>query len=254
MKKKQMNLTIAICETETRPVFCLGLYKDKDYSLTDYSLIVEYGISYFEGIRWENVFRLDNEAREIILTMLSKAKTFPTTIPHYGFNFSAIMEYISTYYKESLGDATNFFPNPRKIYKKLEKAESSRKFQRETLVYINKICALYFISPEIILTGIGKVFRFTSTVIEKPDFMEHIKKYRDIIIKSFSNESEISDLPNERIPILLSKENICHWTDLDESDIIECDAVIAYNCTKLSKESTTLINSMIDYFLKKNQS
>ena len=84
--------------------------------------------------------------------------------------------------------------------------------------------------------------------------MEHIKKYRDIIIKSFSNESEISDLPNERIPILLSKENICHWTDLDESDIIECDAVIAYNCTKLSKESTTLINSMIDYFLKKNQS
>ena len=109
---QSVELFCTYCETETRPVFCLGLYKDKDYSLTDYSLIVEYGISYFEGIRWENVFRLDNEAREIILTMLSKAKTFPTTIPHYGFNFSAIMEYISTYYKESLGDATNFFPNP----------------------------------------------------------------------------------------------------------------------------------------------
>lgn len=249
MKKK--NLMSVICETETIPVICLGLYKEKSYSPLDYRLIVDYGILYYEDIRWENIIRLDNKAEEIILTMISKAQKFPTTIPHNGYNFSAVLEYILTNYQESLWDATEAFHDRDRIYKKLEKAESSHRFQRETLVYINKICALYFVSPEIVLTGKGKIFCFTSTVIEKPDFMEHIKKYRHRIVKSFSKENDLVELSDERSPIVLNKKDICQWAELDENDIIECNAVVAYNCTKLSKESTALINSMIDYFLKK---
>ena len=230
-------------------IFFLGLHKSRKYEDIDLNIIwrSQAGIETYKGLRWNKYFETPNRA--IVDKTLSIVEQKKQIKRHEGYNFSAVLEFISEKYGDMLWNISqkiHRIKDADKYYRCLKKVEENITIQHLKLSAVNKICALYYISPEIIKTGKGSIFLFSDTAKQKYDLAKKESAYRNYIIQNFSSEDDVDKLSDSSQIIGLSKSEIAKWSGINEEDILECKAIVAYNVKVIPLLACEIIEKAIE--------
>ena len=140
-------------------------------------------------------------------------------------------------------------------------------YHTNTMMIFSKICALFFISPEILWTGRGKLYGLHPSVTEQKNFSQKLENYKKKVMRDFSNSEEVEDMRANLNPTLkelkyvcgyteksdhvrdflihLTKEDIANWMGISPSEILEVKAVIPFSRECAKKQRLEKVNKIL---------
>ena len=264
--REEILYTCKMLETEEKTYVLMGLEKDKTYSAEElFNLCKIRTRVYPEGF-WDYYFKLNGRSRKEVDDEIKSNEDLLI-----GANWCKIRSFIHEVHKKSLWDnieeiiddndeeTIHGFADEEErkeakkaMYDRLDKAEGAFKGSKKTLSAIYKICALNFISPDVVVNGTGKIFFMTDSVMENYDIPRIASDYNEYICEKVGKEMNVLN-DFHKVCIQLTKKDIMEATGIKEDEILEYEVVIPYELYRFSDRKWKKIMEMMKRELYTNR-